>query len=152
MSEVEGLYEIAAVEQQDAAAKGVERLLDDYALLRYRVENDEERNRLDDEVQRAMKALEQYDLKVGHVKAMDDMESKIQKAVAALGRSVRGLTWSALYRKPYTRVSWNTKALDGYAAAHPEILPFRKETGVGANIRLVITASLDETEEAQGGE
>lgn len=151
--EIEGkLHEIGSIEQTAAAAKGVERLLDDYAILRYRLENDEERNQLDDKVQQAMKALEEYDLKVGHMKAIKGMEAKIVSVVTALGETVRGLTWSAVYRKPYARVTWNAKLMDGFAASHPEILPFRKETTVAANVRLVITASLDETEEAHSGE
>ncbi len=34
------------------------------------------------------------------------------------------------YRRGYTRTSWDNKALTGYAAAHPEILPFRSESEV----------------------
>ena len=35
-----------------------------------------------------------------------------------------------------TRNSWDGKSLDGYATAHPEILPFKKETVVATVRRL----------------
>jgi len=46
---------------------------------------------------------------------------------------------SISYRKPSVRVSWDSKALEGYAAAHPEILPFRRESQVksGATIKIL---------------
>ena len=34
------------------------------------------------------------------------------------------------------RVSWDTKALDGYAAAHPEVAQFRKEGAPSVSIRV----------------
>ena len=39
-------------------------------------------------------------------------------------------------RRP--RVTWNTAALDGYAAAHPEILEFRTEKWAAPSIKLII--------------
>lgn len=34
-------------------------------------------------------------------------------------------------RNGYTRKSWDSKALTGYAAAHPEIMQFCKESEIG---------------------
>ena len=39
------------------------------------------------------------------------------------------------YKKGYIRASWDTKALTGYAAAHPEIEQFKKETEVEPSIQ-----------------
>jgi len=51
-------------------------------------------------------------------------ESQIKTAVVDAGESVKGVGIHAVYMKG--RVSWDGKSLDGYAAAHPEILTFRK--------------------------
>jgi hypothetical protein len=43
------------------------------------------------------------------------------------------------YRKEHVRTSWDTKALEGYAAAgHDEILQFRKEKVVKPNVSISI--------------
>lgn len=52
-------------------------------------------------------------------------EANIKTQVLERGTSVRSGNLQAVYNKG--RVTWDTKALDGYAAAHPEIEPFRKE-------------------------
>ena len=49
----------------------------------------------------------------------------IKPEVIAAGGTVKGAYLQAVYSRG--RVSWDTKALDGYAAGHPEILQFRKE-------------------------
>jgi hypothetical protein len=41
-------------------------------------------------------------------------------------------------RKAYERVSWDSRALAGYAAVHPEILQFRKVTQVGVSAAIKI--------------
>jgi len=51
------------------------------------------------------------------------LESEIKQEVLAAGRSIKGTFHSFVWSKP--RVSWDTKALDGYAAAHPEIQQFK---------------------------
>ena len=53
-----------------------------------------------------------------------EMEDNVRQDVLALGESVKGLRRQAVYNKP--RVSWDTRGLDGYAVAHPEIEHFRK--------------------------
>lgn len=51
------------------------------------------------------------------------LESEIKQEVLAAGRSIKGTFHSFVWSKP--RVSWDTKALEGYAAAHPEIQQFK---------------------------
>ena len=56
------------------------------------------------------------------------LESAIKSEVRELGKGVEGDGVSVTYRPGNKRVSWDGKALDGFAAAHPEILVFRKES------------------------
>jgi len=49
----------------------------------------------------------------------------VKNHVKELKESVKGASLHAVYSKG--RVSWNDDALKGFAAVHPEILPFRKE-------------------------
>jgi len=51
------------------------------------------------------------------------LEDDIKYAVLVLGESVKSEHIQAQYVK--ARVSWNTKALDGYAVAHPELESLR---------------------------
>lgn len=52
-----------------------------------------------------------------------ELETAIKQVVIAEGATVKGDYHQFVYTKG--RVSWDTKALDGYAAAHPEILQFK---------------------------
>lgn len=62
------------------------------------------------------------------------LESEIKQAVIAHGASVKGLLFHAVFTKG--RVSWDTKSLDGYATAHPELLSFRKEGEPSVSLRV----------------
>jgi hypothetical protein len=53
------------------------------------------------------------------------LEAEIKQAVLRHGHSVKGSQLHAVYYRG--RVTWDTKSLDQYAGAHPEILGFRKE-------------------------
>lgn len=53
------------------------------------------------------------------------LEQSIKEQVSTLGKTVQGKYHYFRWTRP--RVTWDTRALDGYAAAHPEILRFRKE-------------------------
>lgn len=64
-----------------------------------------------------------------------ELTDEIKAEVLAIGASIRGGNYQAVLSKG--RVSWDTKSLDGYAAAHPEILPFRKETSPSVSIRVI---------------
>jgi len=61
------------------------------------------------------------------------LEAEIKQAVTAHGSSVKGTLYHAVFAKG--RVSWDTKSLDGYATAHPELLTFRKEGEPSVSIR-----------------
>lgn len=74
--------------------------------------------------------------------------SAIQDAIAAIteeikaetargGQSIKGDRFQAVYTKG--RVAWDTKALEGYAAAHPEIQQFKKVGEPSVSIRLIST-------------
>jgi hypothetical protein len=63
------------------------------------------------------------------------LEAEIREAVKLNGATVKGAVLQAVWSKP--RVTWDTKALDGYAAGHPEILPFRKEGEPSVSIRTI---------------
>lgn len=62
-----------------------------------------------------------------------DMEAAVKDAVIANGATVKGAYLQAVYAKG--RVSWDGKALDGYAAAHPEITTFRTVGAPSVSIR-----------------
>lgn len=64
-----------------------------------------------------------------------ELEQAIRDAVVNHGQTVRGEYLTAVYMKG--RVSWDTKALDGYSAAHPEIAQFRKEGAPSVSLRSV---------------
>lgn len=57
-------------------------------------------------------------------KRQDELESEVRKAVISSGQTAKvdGLTVSFVNG----RTSWDTSALDGYSAAHPEIARFKK--------------------------
>lgn len=61
------------------------------------------------------------------------LEAEIKQEVLEAGRTVKGTYHSFVWSKP--RVSWDTKALDGYAAAHPEIQQFRIEGSPSVSVR-----------------
>lgn len=61
------------------------------------------------------------------------LEAEIKADVVAGGETVKGDYLMAVYAKG--RVSWDTKSLDGYAAAHPEVAQFRKVGDPSVSIR-----------------
>lgn len=61
------------------------------------------------------------------------LTEEIKADVIQAGATVKGSYLMAVWNKG--RVSWDTKALDGYAAAHPEITAFRKEGNPTVSIR-----------------
>lgn len=60
------------------------------------------------------------------------IEADIKVGVLAHGTTVKG-AYTAIYRKG--RVTWSTKALEGYATAHPEIEQFKKIGNPSVSIR-----------------
>ena len=67
--------------------------------------------------------------------AIATVTTEVKEAVLAHGYSIKGNYLHAVLAKG--RVSWDTKALDGYAAGHPEIAQFRKEGEPSVSIRNV---------------
>lgn len=61
------------------------------------------------------------------------LEAQIKAQVLEAGRTIKGSLHSFTFSRP--RVSWDTRGLDGYAAAHPEILQFRKEGSASVSVR-----------------
>lgn len=61
------------------------------------------------------------------------LEAEIKQEILEAGRTIKGTYHSFVWSKP--RVSWDTKALDGYAAAHPEIQQFRVEGSPSVSVR-----------------
>jgi len=73
--------------------------------------------------------------------------ARLNQLKAELGKSVNkrraeveyGMV-TVSYRAGYTRPKWDTRALEGYSAAHPDILQFKSEIVVkpGAAIKVVV--------------
>jgi galactose-1-phosphate uridylyltransferase len=61
------------------------------------------------------------------------LEAEIKQEILDAGRTIKGTFHSFVWSKP--RVSWDTKALDGYAAAHPEVAQFRTEGSPSVSVR-----------------
>ncbi len=53
-----------------------------------------------------------------------ELEACIKEQVLSRGESVRGKSHAFCWYKP--RSTWDTRALEGYGVAHPEIMQFRK--------------------------
>ena len=64
------------------------------------------------------------------------LTADVKDDILKLQASVKGKYLQAVWAKG--RVSWDTKALDGYAAGHPEIARFRKEGEPSVSIRNVM--------------
>jgi hypothetical protein len=118
-----------------------ERLLADLGALRDKLDLQELRWRelrdsvIPQDVQAKLSEIDaerETDLEPLHT-AIAIQEERVRTAVLAAGDSVRAGGLLAVYSKP--RVSWDTKALDGYAAAHPEVARFRKEGAPSVSIR-----------------
>ena len=61
---------------------------------------------------------------------LKNMEKHIKTLVMETGEVAEVDGCAVSIRNGYTRTSWNGKALQGYAAAHPEIEQFRKSSEV----------------------
>lgn len=82
---------------------------------------------LTDEIQSALLAVEadfQGDEQSAAGRVME-LQDKIKREVLQYGGTVTGSFKQAVYQKG--RITWDTKGLDGFAVAHPEIGAFRKQ-------------------------
>ena len=76
----------------------------------------------------------EFDPKVDELAQQKSMlEAAIKQEILQAGRTIKGTFHQFVWSKP--RVSWDTKALDGYAAAHPEIAQFRTEGSPSVSVR-----------------
>ena len=82
------------------------------------------------------------EIEVERKTAMDALTSGIAELTGEIkvetiqyGSSIHGKYLAAIWSKG--RVSWDTKSLDGYAVAHPEITVFRKEGEPSISIRVL---------------
>jgi len=66
-------------------------------------------------------------------KAIAEQTDFVKKLVINAAETVKGAFLQAVFMKG--RVSWDTKALDGYAVAHPEIVAMRKQGDPTVSIR-----------------
>jgi hypothetical protein len=87
------------------------------------------------EIQRKLDQLEaEQDLALTAASVgVRSLTEEIKADVLAAGQSVTGAHLQAVWVKG--RVSWDTRRLDGYAAAHPEIAVFRKISEPTVSIR-----------------
>lgn len=63
------------------------------------------------------------------------LETEVKQAVLVGGASVKGQFLHAVYTKG--RVTWDSKSLDGYVKAHPELAEFRKEGEPSVSLRKI---------------
>lgn len=85
---------------------------------------------LTDEIRQQLQDIEEeFALQTESVnKNIKVLENEIKDDVVMESKSVKGSFLQAVYSKP--RVTWDTKALDGYAVANPDLLLFKKSNGV----------------------
>lgn len=62
-------------------------------------------------------------------------ETKLREYVLAVGKTLANQHHMFMWSKG--RVSWDTKSLEGYAKAHPELLVFRKTGQPSVSVRKV---------------
>jgi multidrug efflux pump subunit AcrA (membrane-fusion protein) len=84
------------------------------------------------------------DLEEQHAENMEEIqetlkaaEARVKQAVAALGESVKGERWHAVWSKP--RVKWDTNGLERWFKAHDldALKEFRSEGEPSVSIRLI---------------
>jgi len=119
----------------------VAELLDHYCDLHERLEavvaeaQEKREAAIPPEVKAAIMAIDEVYQPVIH--ALEEeirvLKQQIEAGVLAIGQTVKANKAIAVYNRG--RVAWDTQALEGYAAAHPEILQFRKEGNPYVTIR-----------------
>ena len=69
---------------------------------------------------------------------LDELELEIKAAVLEQARSEKGYGITATYRSGYVKNSWDNAKLEGFAAAFPQILEFRKQSNVGPSVAMKV--------------
>lgn len=67
---------------------------------------------------------------------MKELEEQIKAEVIKQGKAFKCMWGAVTYKKGHDRVSWDSKALSGYAAAHPEIEVFKNITKVAPSVNV----------------
>lgn len=80
----------------------------------------------------ALESDEKYNAKKLEAETLTD---QIKSEVIEAGSTIKGSSLQAVYTKG--RVSWDTKSLDGYVVAHPEVGQFRKVGDPSVSIRKI---------------
>lgn len=79
---------------------------------------------------------EEFAVRTAHVSdEIAALTNRIKTAVLQHGSTVRGRFLQAVWSKG--RAKWDTRALQGYAKAHPEVLEFYQEGDPSVSIRKV---------------
>jgi hypothetical protein len=66
---------------------------------------------------------------------ISELEAQVKSIVLESGETVKGGSLQAVFAKG--RVTWDTKALDGYAKANPAIAEYRKQGEPSVSIRKI---------------
>jgi hypothetical protein len=67
---------------------------------------------------------------------LDTIKAALAAAVVAHGETVKSEYGRVEYVRGGERVTWDGKALEGYAAAHPEVLKFKTVKAVDPSARI----------------
>ena len=99
--------------------------------------NIEKKRAIPDEVQKVLDDIEaEFSPKAELIgNEIAALESAVKTAVLADGATVKGGALQAVFAKG--RVTWDTKSLDGYCKAHPELEEFRKVGDPSVSIRKI---------------
>lgn len=89
------------------------------------------------EIKTAIAGIEvEFSDKIGAaLSSIEAIKAEIKADVLAFGATVKADRLQAVWMKP--RVSWDARALDGYAVGHPELFAFRKEGEASVTFRSV---------------
>lgn len=109
----------------------MEMLKRDFDHVRSSVIPEEVQKKLDEIAEEERIALDNLNSEI------DDLTLKIKDAVLKKGETVKGRFLIAVFNQG--RISWDNKALQGYAEAYPELKQFMKEGAPSVSIREVYT-------------
>lgn len=69
--------------------------------------------------------------------AKTELMAELKPMAVAYGKTYKSEIGMVKFRSGYIRYNWDSKALTGFAAAHPEILAFRSETQIAPSVNVV---------------
>ena len=121
----------------------IEQILDELAEIKAQIDllNIDKQKQIDsvitDEQRAAIRDIEcEFNNKAEAAQAnASELESKVKTLVVEHGKSVKSSRLQAVYMSP--KVTWDSKALDGYALNNPALYAFRKEGEASVQIRVV---------------